>query len=103
MIRKLIGSIVFVLIGAGAMYWALGHYIVRTADQTLIVPKAELGLADTYVDIADWSADDFKQHPALTQALVDNDHSDLVAQAAGQKILEAIKSKAGEWFKSDDK
>ena len=101
MIRKLIGSFIFILIGAGAMYWALGHYVVHTPDKTVVVPKAELGLADTYVDITDWTADDFKEHQALTQALVDNDHGDLVVEAAGQKILDAIKTKANEWFKSD--
>jgi hypothetical protein len=101
MIRKLIGSVIFVLIGAGAMYWALSHHIVRTADETVVVPKAALGLADTYVDVTDWTADNFKEHPDLTRALVDNEHGDLIVEAAGQKILDAIKTKADEWFKSD--
>ena len=102
MIRKLLGSIIFVIIGAGLMYWALGHYVVHTAKETIFVPKAALGLTDTYVDITEWKADDFKEHPELTQALVDNGHSDLVAQSAGQKLLDVIKSKANDWFKKDE-
>ncbi|MBI1368306.1 MAG: hypothetical protein GC162_06595 [Planctomycetes bacterium] len=105
MIRKLVSTVILLALGAAAMYWALGHYIVVTADKRLIVPKATMTLTDTYVDIKDWTPDDFKKHEALTQALIDNDHEDLVLKTAGQSILDAVKEKAGELLKkkSDEK
>ena len=93
--------IVFLLVGAGIMYWLLGHHIVITDSDRVIVPKASMGLSDSYVDIVDWTAEDFKEHPELTKALVDNGHGDLIVETAGQKILDAVKSKADEWFKGD--
>lgn len=101
MIRKVLMPVIFIAVGAGLMYWLLGHHVVRTAEQTLFVPKAELGLVDTYVEIADWTAADFKDHPEVTEALIDHGHGDLVVEAAGQKILDAIKTKAGEILNGD--
>lgn len=95
MIRKLVGTVVVLLIGAGVMYWLLGHHIVETADKKLIVPKSEMTLTDTYVDIRKWGADDFKEHAELTKDLISSGHQDVVVQSAGDKVLGAIKDAIG--------
>ena len=96
MIRKLIGTVVLILIGAALMYYALGRHFVETADETVIVPKARLQLADTWVDISDWEKEDFQEHPELTRALVENGHEDLVPRTAGERLRDWLKEKAGE-------
>ena len=96
MIKKLIGAAVLILVGAGLMYYALSHHIVKTREGTLTVPKAGLALADTYVNITEWKADDFTQHPELTKALIDNGHGDLVVKAAAGGVVDWLKRTADE-------
>ena len=96
MIRKLVGVVVLVLIGAGLMYYALGHHFVKTKEGTITVPKASLGLADTYVNITEWKAADFADHPEVTKALIDNGHEDVVLTTAAGGVIEWLKNKAGE-------
>lgn len=102
MIRKLLGTIIFIAIGAGGMYYALGRHFVNTDDGYLIVPKAEMGLADTHVDIRQWKAADFREHPQVTAALVEHGHQELVIDAAGRGILDSVKEKLGDIFGPED-
>ncbi|MBI1371457.1 MAG: hypothetical protein GC159_01665 [Phycisphaera sp.] len=93
MIRKLIGTAVVLLIGAGLMYYALGHHFVKASTGSVTVPKASLTLSDTWVDIREWTAADFKEHPEVTKALIDNGHGDLVVQSATDGVIDWIKDK----------
>jgi len=96
MIKKLIGAAFLLLIGAGVMYYALSHHIVKTHKGTIVVPKRSLDVSDTYVNVTEWTAKDFAGRPVLTRALIENGHQDVVVGAAADSALEWIKEKAGE-------
>jgi len=96
MIRKVIVAIVLIVAGAALMYYALGRHFVETAEETIIVPKEKLSLADTWVDISEWEREDFQEHPELTRALIENGQEDLVPRTAGDKLRDWLKDRAGE-------
>ena len=96
MIRKLIGTAVLILVGAALMYYALGRHFVQTGDETIVVPKERLRLADTWVDISKWDREDFRAHPELSRALIENGHEDLVPRTPGEELRDWLKKKAGE-------
>jgi len=96
MIKKLIGTVFVLLIGAGLMYWCLATHFVTAESGSVRVPKESLGFTDTWVDIREWTAKDFKDHPQVTEALIDNGHTDLVIKSTGDGVLDWIKDKARE-------
>lgn len=90
MIGKLFSALFLLVLGGGLTYYGLSHHIVRTEQQTIVVPKDQLELADTYADIRDWSARDFSKHPKLTAALSLGGHSELVAEGALESLGNAV-------------
>jgi hypothetical protein len=90
MIKKLIGAAFFILIGAVLGYVALGHHVVVTQDETLYIPKTAMALKDTYVNVSDWSAAEFTDHPELVRALVKSGHGDVVPAQAMDKLGEVL-------------
>ena len=101
MIRKLLGTMVLILVGAALMYYALGRHFVETKNETVIVPKKRLRLADTWVDISDWDQQDFRDHPKLKRALIDNGHEDLVDRPAGDRLRDWLKEKASDMLETE--
>ncbi len=91
MFSRLIIAVLFFALGAGAVYYGLSHHVVVTENGTLSLSKKNMAIAETYVDIRDWSAEDFRAHPAVTQALVDNGHGDLVPLTATGPLRGAVK------------
>lgn len=90
MIGKLFSALFLLVLGGGLTYYGLSHHIVRTEQQTIVVPKDQLELTDTYADIRGWSARDFSKHPKLTEALTLGGHSDLVGEGALESIGNVI-------------
>ena len=101
MIRKLLGTVVLILIGAGRMYYSLGDQMVKTEDVTSSVPNARGRIKDTCVNITEWEKSDFQDHPELTKALIDNGHEDLVPRTAQDKITDWLKKKAEELLEQE--
>ena len=99
MIRKLIGTVIVLLIGAGLMYFCMANHFVKTDAGTVRVPKESLGLGDTWVDVREWTAADFKDNPKVTEALIDNGHSEIVVKSASEGVLDWVKEKAKEVMK----
>ncbi len=95
--KKLIGSLVAVVILGGLAYWAASHHVVRTDEGTLVLAKRFLTYADTYVDVRAWSSADFAAHPELWRALVDQGYQDLLAKWKARErkaSLDEVKDKA---------
>jgi len=102
MIKKIVGTVFLLLVGAGLMYYCLANHFVKTDTGTLRVPKAALTLSDTWVDIREWEAKDFNENREVTKALVDNGHGDLVVQSAAGGVLDWLKGKANEVLEKDE-
>lgn len=96
MIRKAMSALFLIAIGAALAYYALGHHVVRTDKGHVSVPKAQMGLTQTYVDIRGWERSEFEEHPELTAALLENGYEDLVPVASTERIKRWLKEKAQE-------
>ncbi len=95
--RKLIGLISTLAVGAGLCLFALNYHIVRGQDDTVVVPKSDMTFKNTYVDIRDWSPVDFTEHADVTKALIENGHQALVSEQAGRSVIDAL----GDFFKDE--
>lgn len=90
MIGKLFSALFLLVLGGGLTYYGLGHHIVRTEQRTVVVPKDQLELADTYADIRGWSARDFSRHPKLTEALMARGYGELMAEGRLESLGNVI-------------
>jgi hypothetical protein len=76
--RFLIGFVV----GGATVLGALRYHVVRAGDGVHIVPKMSATLSETYVDIRQYSPQDWTSHPAVAAALVRAGKGNLVQGAA---------------------
>jgi hypothetical protein len=83
-VRKLISIIFWIVVGMALMYGMQRHHIVRTEERWLLVPKDQIGLRDTYVDMRGWTSNDLQEHPQVVKALVENGHRDVVAAVVAE-------------------
>jgi len=76
-----LGTLIFgMLLGGGLVYTSYQYHVVRTGDQFLVIPKLSPTLVDPYVDIRDWTAEDWRRHVKLAEALIAQGHERLLTQ-----------------------
>ena len=85
----------FFVAGAAVTLFGLNFHIVKTDDGRVWVPKTSMRLSQTLVDIRDWDAAAFKDHPKFTKALIDHGHEDLVIKPATSELLDLLKDVIG--------
>ena len=90
--RKLISIIFWILVGMVLMYGMLRHHIVRTEERWLFVPKNQIELRDTYVNVTGWTSKDLQEHPQVVKALVENGHRDVVVAIAAEDARGGIEN-----------
>lgn len=79
-----------IVIGAVGVYTAFRYHIVQTDKRWLLVVKLETSLNDAYVDVRDWSLEDWSRHPALANAMIKSGHEDVVKQAAAKRLIDRV-------------
>jgi len=82
-----LGGILTGLLLAGLAY---EYHFVMTGKGFLIVPKTHSALKNIYVDIRDWSLEDWGQHPDVARALIQDGRSELITTGAAQNALEQL-------------
>lgn len=65
--------------GAALLGAAMSYHFVRTEQGVIMVPKITKGLSDPYVDIRNFSLQDWQQHRALAAALVQAKKGEVLA------------------------
>ena len=65
------------LIGWGLAASAV--HVVWTGNAPVVVPKARLGVSETYVDVSKWTPEDVSNHPLVVKRLVATDNADSLA------------------------
>lgn len=93
--RRMLASLIFMLIGAGGMYAAFEFHVIQSKKGWLFVPKAEAGLHDTYVDIRRWQATTWKQHPKLAQSLINDGKGNLIIQSTSNGFFDGLFQPSG--------
>jgi hypothetical protein len=75
-----ISTFVFgMLTGAALLGAAMSYHFVRTDKGVIMVPKVTKGLTDPYVDIRDFSLQDWQEHRSLAAALVQAKKGEVLA------------------------
>jgi len=77
--------------GGVLIYAALSYHVIQTADGLHLVPKRESTLAATYVDIRGLGPVELvRDYPAIAQAIVASDRTDLIESAASDVLRTGI-------------
>ena len=76
--------------GAGLLGGAMNYHFVRSNQGLLMVPKVTKGLGDTYVDIRQYSLQDWQQHRGLAAALVKSDKAELLTGSSMNNFRNSI-------------
>ena len=84
-IKNLFRLIVLVLLIGGWAVAASALHIVWTGEKPKILPKERLGVRDTYVNVANWTAEDVAAHPIIVKRLVATGKADVLAKAFESK------------------
>ena len=80
------------LLGAACLFGALYGHVIRATDGFHYVPKTSMTLRDSYVDIREWDASSWTDHPALAEALAKERRTDLMGAAANKTFSNALDS-----------
>ncbi|HIE98417.1 MAG: hypothetical protein ABGZ53_18615 [Fuerstiella sp.] len=81
------------LLGTGTVFIALQYHVVQSHEGIRVVPRTPqhaIGLA--YVDIRNWSAEQWADRPELARAFVAHGAADLVASSVTEGLMESISS-----------
>ena len=76
--RRLSTFIFGMAVGAGLLYGALNYHLIRADDGLHVVPKLNVELSSTYVDIREFTPADWSKRPQLASALLQSDQRELV-------------------------
>src|SRR5215207_7270535 len=76
------------LIGWGLAASSL--HVVRTGGAPVVIPKNRIGIADTYVDVRNWTIQDVANHPAVVKRLIATEKADVLTAAVGAKTHEEL-------------
>jgi hypothetical protein len=85
--------------GAVLMYSATLYHVVRATDGIHLVAKQPPRLAETYVDIRNFTMTDWASHPQLASALVQGNQQRLLGDSAAGAVRDAVKQALPEWPK----
>ncbi len=72
------------------MYAAFEYHVIQSKEGWLLIHKSQAGLHDAYVDIREWRAATWKEHPRLAQSLIDNGKGNLIIQSASNGLLDGV-------------
>ena len=70
------------IVGGATVLGALRYHVVRAADRVHFVPKMSATLSETYVDIRQYTPQEWSNHQAVAAALIRDGKGNLVQGAA---------------------
>lgn len=84
--RKIIGALFFMTLGAVLATFAFGTHIVRSRSGHFVVWKTRPSLKDVYADIRVWKPEEWKNHADLAKALQEAGRGDLIPPAKPEPL-----------------
>jgi hypothetical protein len=85
--------------GAILLYAATLFHVIRAADGIHFVAKKPPRLAETYVDIRNFTMTDWACHPQLASAMVQGNQQQLLGDSAAGAVRDAVNQALPEWPK----
>lgn len=80
------------LVGFGIYHVANGQHLVRADNGWHLIAKTSPGLGRVYIDIREFTADDWQENQALANALTQSGNQALLDQSGGE---ESVSENAG--------
>jgi len=80
-----------IIVGGGLMFCALTYHVVRAADGFHLVPKLQAGFGESYVDIRDFTVNDWTEHRALAAAIIRAGKEDVMAGSAEESFRSGVR------------
>ena len=81
-----------VFFGAMGMFLSMNYHLVRSKDGFHLVPKMAAKFEQPYVDIRNFTLDDWKQHQSLAVAIMKANKSNLMQESALDNFRDATQS-----------
>ncbi len=78
------------VVGSGLTMASLKYHFLYTKDGLKAVPKQSPTLSETFLDVREFNASDWADHPAVMAAVMKADESELLEGAAVNSIREGI-------------
>ena len=78
--RRITSMLFGVVVGGLLMFGALQYHVLRTAEGFSYVPKRNVTLKDTYLDVREWTPLDWSNHPDLIISMMQNGRKDILDQ-----------------------
>lgn len=69
------------IVGGVCVFGGQKYHIVVAHDGTHLVPKMDVTFSDAFVDVREFTANDWRQHPALAAAIVRDGKSHILQGA----------------------
>jgi hypothetical protein len=87
-------------VGCGLMFCALTYHVLRADDGFHLVPKLEASFGQSYVDICDFTVQDWMEHRSLAAAIIRDDKESLMSDSAEEsfraRVRDALRGVVGE-------
>jgi hypothetical protein len=77
-------TVLGLLVGGWAVAASTLH-VVRNGDRVNVLTKEKLGIRDTYVNAANWSANDVAAHPIIAKRLIATGKADVLSKSFESK------------------
>lgn len=91
-----LGTFFFGLVlGAVLTLGAQSYHVIRTDDGIKLLPKRQVSLSDTYLDVRGWGLKQWSEHPDVLWSLTEYKRDDILGQ---EKILGAGLRDVGQWI-----
>jgi len=84
--RSLSSFIVGMIVGALVLFVSLRYHVVRANDGVHLIPKSSARLTEPYVDIREFTVEDWDAHKALAMAIVQADKAYLMQDSATESV-----------------
>lgn len=88
--RRLMVFFLGMVVGGGLLYTAEHYHLVRAQDGFHWIPKMELKLAATYVDIRNFTPADWARHADVAMAITQAGQGQLLENSATQSLQEGL-------------
>ncbi len=78
------------VIGGSAIYTAFKYHVVKADSGIELIPKGTPSLADTYVDIRNYTVSDWAAHPTLSADIVAAEKTKLMGGSAANSAANTV-------------
>jgi hypothetical protein len=82
--------VVGAILGAGVVYGALTHHVLRTEAGFELIPKTEAGFQETYLDVRQFGVSNWADHQQVVQAVIKAGKEDLLKDSARSSLERGV-------------